>query len=1215
MAVAIVAGAATLPLDPAVAEPVARGGERAGAVIARKAGEEIRFVEVDGWRYVDLDQALATGDVLRTNATGQLAVLFSDRTQVRLGRNTSLIVKKMETSGDSGLALESGTIWARAERGGTGVTIDTPAATAAVRGTDWTLSVDAKGQTSLLVLDGSVELANGKGRVTVGRGEGAIAGIGQAPRKIVIADPKDREQMLFYLSLRDVYRWMPSSPLSARSLIAEESRIGALPEAGRSGADWLTLAEAALELRGRAPAAAALARAEAAGLSASEAARADLVRAILAGAEGRHGEAATLFARAEPRLDAKRRAIAAYGGYFSRSLADPNRSEAPPRMEDGPFGAFADAFIAGMVEGIPAAFARVEAAERRYPSDPTLPAARAQLALFLGDREAARAGIDRSMALEPGNVAGLEARAHFRSSFEGDLDGALADVDAALAIMPGSTTLWDLRGHILSGLDATREAERAFRRAIELQPEDAVSRANLAILLLDENRVAEAKEEIDRALALDPGYDLTLIARGRYHMQVGDREKALEDLLAGSVANPGVAAGQTMLAAAHFERRERVAAIQALDNADRLDPEDASIAALRTSMAIDAYDSETAMASARAFLKRSRAKGGRHAALSGNQAAGSSLNAAFRLQGLDAWGQYYGDAVFNPFSGSSYLDQTIRGSVDPFATSATYGANATDFTQNSLTFSALVQGLMLEPHMLAGRTKTPAVVQSPFLEGALGGGFTRTGHDWGWTSEAELQGYTNAPFPISAYGQLVWESTPDLRELNGILGAFATETEIKSGTAYLTANPTPDDRVVAYASRARSDDQFELAFLDPASGAVVNYYRNKIDEGTNAGIGWSHSFDHRSIVNAALFYSGIDAQSGEAITADGVLTGLIGSQAAQKSRIAAVNHLYGSGDLTWRYGIEGGTIDIKTQDRTVTDVIEETNSYADARPLARAYADALYEISPTLKAEGALFYGYLGGDADVSRLEPRLGLAWAPADGQWLRAAYLREGLDLSLPTLSPIGIVGIQSNQRPLSPIGYSDTLALRWEAEWSDRLFTAVDVQHQTLNDLSIAIPLSADTIDLAEGRIDRVGTTANLALGHGFGLSGTASYTASEDLDPASAGSGRPLPYLPEWAGQVAVTFVSQANLKAQLAANYTGTRESEAGTADLTTGLVPPPAARLGGYWTLDAALTWEPLDKAVAFNLEAYNLLDEEFEVAPNVPGWGRAFKASVKVRF
>jgi outer membrane receptor protein involved in Fe transport len=57
------------------------------------------------------------------------------------------------------------------------------------------------------------------------------------------------------------------------------------------------------------------------------------------------------------------------------------------------------------------------------------------------------------------------------------------------------------------------------------------------------------------------------------------------------------------------------------------------------------------------------------------------------------------------------------------------------------------------------------------------------------------------------------------------------------------------------------------------------------------------------------------------------------------------------------------------------------------------------------------------------------------------------------------------------------------------------------------------------------------------------------------------------------------------------------------------------SEMDDYWTIDLSATYEALDKRLAFELAAYNLLDEEFEVAPSVPGWGRTFTGSLKLRF
>src|SRR3954462_8128546 len=124
---------------PAAADILPRASTPAGSVIARKSGEQVMFIDLPDWRSIDINQDLLAGNVLRTNTAGHLAVLFADNTQIRLARNTTLVVKQVGAAEDTLLGLEAGAIWARAERGGEGLTIETPAAAAAIRGTDWSL--------------------------------------------------------------------------------------------------------------------------------------------------------------------------------------------------------------------------------------------------------------------------------------------------------------------------------------------------------------------------------------------------------------------------------------------------------------------------------------------------------------------------------------------------------------------------------------------------------------------------------------------------------------------------------------------------------------------------------------------------------------------------------------------------------------------------------------------------------------------------------------------------------------------------------------------------------------------------------------------------------------------------------------------------------------------------------------------------------------------
>ena len=296
--------ALALSLGAALAQsPIPRSNPAAGSVVAVKGGEELRFVREEAWRAVEIRQDVVGGDVLRTNALGNLAILFADRTQIRVGRNSTLTVNQVANgeTGTTDLSLQAGTIWARAARGGSGVDVKTPAAVAAIRGTDWSLTVDNSGKTGLVVLEGVVELKNAQGSVTVRQGEGAVASIGQAPTKFVLVNSNDREQMLFYLTLRDAFNWLPASPATGRSMRDQRARVESIPTNARNAEDWLTLAETALALDGRAVAVAALAQARSMPLNPSQRARADLVAGLIAGAERRWADAATLFAKAEQR--------------------------------------------------------------------------------------------------------------------------------------------------------------------------------------------------------------------------------------------------------------------------------------------------------------------------------------------------------------------------------------------------------------------------------------------------------------------------------------------------------------------------------------------------------------------------------------------------------------------------------------------------------------------------------------------------------------------------------------------------------------------------------------------------------------------------------------------------------------------------------------------------------------------------------------------------
>lgn len=1213
--------AVCLLAGPALAEPMLRGATPAGSVIARKSGEEVRFIDLAGWTAVELAQDLLAGDVLRTNATGNLAVMFADRTQMRLARNTTIIVKSVGAAADSVFELQRGTLWGRAARGGLGLTVETPAAAAAVRGTDFALTVDGD-RTVLTVLEGIVALGNPQGTVTVRQGEAAAARIGEAPARIVITDPSDREQMLTYLSLRSAFSALTPSPFPHAVLRAERDRLADLPPGARSPADHVAAAEVAFALDGAAAARTALALARARVAQPGLVARLDLVEGLIAANDRRYGDAQRLLAAAVPGLDADRRAVADHAAYFARALADPTRVETPPAVSGTPSGALGRAYLQAVLLDIPAALDDLATAEARFPDQAILPAARARLAMLVDDRPQARAAIARALAIDPNDPTALEAQAVYLSDFEGRHAEALSALRRAVANAPGVASLWNQIGLVQATRGANREAEAALRRAIALQPMDPVAHANLAFLYLDQDRPAEAKPLIDRALALDPAFDVALFARGRWNLQRGDVAAAQDDLLAGSTANPAYSQGLLLLAAAHIAAGERDLAQQALDNADRLDPDDPVAAQAAASLAIDDYRADQAIAAAQSAMRRARARGGDFAGAEANRTEGSLLNQAFRLQGLEAWGRSYGESVFDPFDGASLIDQAVSGSVLPVASDLSHGGNVAEPLPDPSGFSGLFQGLLLSPGILAGRERGNDVVRRPFVEATLGFGTVVTDAEARSTRSLELQGFGNRPVPASGYLLVEQDGLADSRSWREPgsaipLSRFDLDDRVRSGLAYATASVTPDDRVVFYAQTARDTSRIGngLILVDqpllPFDAILFDRSRNtRLDR---AGLGWSHSFGWQNVVEAAVFGTRAEQRTGEtgllASLAAGGILGLrdITADTRQSTRMAALGWRLGRGPWVLRAGAEAGRVTASRSRKDITIVGPLSSVTRDGRSqsfdAARAWADVNVDLRPGLSAEMGAIALRLDGDLNVSRLDPRIGVSWRPADGHWLRAAWIAETAGTGDTTLAPIGILAMQPARMPLDPGGHAETAILRWDAEWTDRLFTTVDVQRQRFTGISVPIPTGLDWIDVAEGQLDRIAATLNYKLPQGIGLFATIARNESRNDDPASPTFGKALPFVPDSAARLGLTWVHPANIRATLSAIWIGPR-----IGDETGG-------RVDGVWTADLGAVWESSDQRFLAELNLWNLLDEPFEVAPGIRGAGRTIEASLRIRF
>ena len=527
---ALLAGMMTLFASAAGAAPLPRPTSPVGNIVDARGEAEIALSELPDWRLAEIDQGLLTGDDLRTGPLGALALLFTDRTQIRVHRNTTLRVTAVagaaSAQADTLLDLVRGRLWSRATAGGDGVQVRTPAATAAIRGTDWSLEVDERGRTVLIVLDGQVALENAQGSIVVSSGEAAVAEIGQAPTKFFLARPAGRPQLLLYGDIKDVFRDFGPARGPATTLRANEAQLDSMAAGQRGATDWLDAAELAIA-RNDWPAATEAAAA-ARGLGASGA-RLTYVDGLTAGRDQDYGRAAALLQQAAPSLDPTRARAALAAAYLALILDRQPREAAALRARLGDRSASAeltqlDAAVEVFSGDAETALGIAREGVQRFPDDAQLRLITGQLLLLLDRRDELKALADETIARLPDEPQGWDLRGRWLADVEGDYRAAIAAFLEAVAREPRDNDSLNELALAYYAIDESRQAETVLRRSLAIDPYHSAARANLAILLLDQSREAEAEPEIERLHSDDPGLPTSMLLQGRLAFQRGDIE-------------------------------------------------------------------------------------------------------------------------------------------------------------------------------------------------------------------------------------------------------------------------------------------------------------------------------------------------------------------------------------------------------------------------------------------------------------------------------------------------------------------------------------------------------------------------------------------------------------------------------------------------------------------------------------------------------------------
>lgn len=139
----------------------------------------------------------------------------------------------------------------------------------------------------------------------------------------------------------------------------------------------------------------------------------------------------------------------------------------------------------------------------RAPTDPAARLGRGLCRMATGDRIRAVEDFERAAELAPNDAEPLLALGDLLRD-TGRLEGAIEIYRQAIAREDADAASWIKLGHALALGKQWAEAEAAYRRAVERAPRLAAARNGLGAALMHLDRPAEAVEQLEQAVTLDP---------------------------------------------------------------------------------------------------------------------------------------------------------------------------------------------------------------------------------------------------------------------------------------------------------------------------------------------------------------------------------------------------------------------------------------------------------------------------------------------------------------------------------------------------------------------------------------------------------------------------------------------------------------------------------------------------------------------------------------
>ena len=697
--------AAEKPLDRKGFSPV-------GEIVFVAGKAVVRLVPEEGFRPAVSRQELVTEDMVRTAAGGRLSILFRDETQLKLASNTTLVIKEVTASKEKAgplkilLRLESGEVWTRSKGVRDGVVIETPYATAAIRGTEWGLSV--KGDESrVTVLEGNVQLSNSLGSITVGRNEEGVVVGSQAPTKSIIVMPKERTQWTHYLTERRLLRYLSfgEGVVGQGEVLLNE---GKLEESGKVFEERLSRDPGdtgALTGMG-----------------------------LIALKKGDYEKAESYLDRA---LRGKKDLLALLGkAYLLIAGNRPEEAgeilkEAKSDFPHDPLPTIFTSYLDTFHGNFPEALKECDRGLGVIPNDPMLLAFKVEIYILLDKGEEARVTVEKLVREHPESSEGYEKLGFYHRIVTGDSKKAREAFERSIQRDGFNDEAIAKLADLLREQGYMAEALRLIERALTIAPWNAMHHYTYGRLLVDINRIDEARDQFKKSLELDPSFSRAYLGEGIVLLKEGKTGEALKELSKANLFEPNLSEIHSFLGIAYYQRQDVKSALEELRKAEECDPLDSTPHQLASAIYNDLYMPVESIEEAKKVLELlPYRKASGEALLEGAQNGTMSVNYGLDFLDLPEWSLYYAQkALFmDPYKNTSHIG-VAQAYLKLGGVSALQGFNE----YANPYFSELLQGQTLNVNSLNYSNRYNTLISKP-------GNYVTVGGTYGWNDSNEQEG-------------------------------------------------------------------------------------------------------------------------------------------------------------------------------------------------------------------------------------------------------------------------------------------------------------------------------------------------------------------------------------------------------------------------------------------------------------------------------------------